>query len=127
MDGASLQGLDRQLEDGVTSKELREPNHNSDTNKIVDDAMRTHGKSDNFDADIPDGGYGWVVVACMFLQNAATWGVNTAFGVYLSFYRKTNFFPGASNTQFAVIGGLSISLALASVILYSPSHSLHPC
>jgi hypothetical protein len=25
----------------------------------------------------PDGGYGWVCVACVFLINAHTWGVNS--------------------------------------------------
>ncbi|KZT32840.1 MFS general substrate transporter [Sistotremastrum suecicum HHB10207 ss-3] len=69
-------------------------------------------------ADVPpDGGYGWVVIACLFFQNATTWGVNTAFGVFLSFYRKVDFFPGATDTQYAFIGGLSISLALFSAPL----------
>ena len=27
--------------------------------------------------DPPDGGYGWVCVACVFLINAHTWGVNS--------------------------------------------------
>lgn len=25
----------------------------------------------------PDGGYGWVCVACLFVMNAHTWGVNS--------------------------------------------------
>lgn len=25
----------------------------------------------------PDGGYGWVVVACVFMINAHTWGINS--------------------------------------------------
>lgn len=31
-------------------------------------------------ADLPDGGYGWVCVACVFLINAHTWGVNSVSG-----------------------------------------------
>ena len=28
----------------------------------------------------PDGGYGWVCVACCFLINAHTWGINSSYG-----------------------------------------------
>lgn len=38
----------------------------------------------------PDGGYGWVIVGCIFMSSAATWGVNSTFGVFLSFYTKNN-------------------------------------
>jgi hypothetical protein len=27
----------------------------------------------------PDGGYGWVIVACTFIINAHTWGVNSVY------------------------------------------------
>lgn len=27
--------------------------------------------------DVPDGGYGWVCVACVFWINAHTWGINS--------------------------------------------------
>ena len=30
----------------------------------------------------PDGGYGWCCVACVFLINAHTWGVNSVFFSY---------------------------------------------
>lgn len=30
----------------------------------------------------PDGGYGWVCVACYFLINAHTWGINTVSSLY---------------------------------------------
>lgn len=30
----------------------------------------------------PDGGYGWVCVACCFLINAHTWGINSSYGSY---------------------------------------------
>ncbi|KIJ46137.1 hypothetical protein M422DRAFT_46225 [Sphaerobolus stellatus SS14] len=60
----------------------------------------------------PDGGYGWIIVICAFWANAVTWGVNSAFGVYLSFYTTNNFFPGATNIDFAFIGGLSVGCAM---------------
>ncbi|PQE25913.1 hypothetical protein CJF30_00000649 [Rutstroemia sp. NJR-2017a BBW] len=60
----------------------------------------------------PDGGYGWVCVACVFLINAHTWGVNSSYGIFLSHYLSSNTFPGASSLEYAFVGGLSISLAL---------------
>lgn len=60
----------------------------------------------------PDGGYGWVCVACTFFINAHTWGINSSYGVFLAHYLDSNYYPGASALEFAFIGGLSISQAL---------------
>ncbi|KAF2813301.1 uncharacterized protein BDZ99DRAFT_568524 [Mytilinidion resinicola] len=61
----------------------------------------------------PDGGYGWVCVAAIFCINAHTWGLNSSYGVFLAHYLSTNTFPGATRLEFAFIGGLSVSMALA--------------
>jgi MFS family permease len=60
----------------------------------------------------PDGGYGWVVTACVFFINAHTWGVNSAWGVFLAHFLAESTFEGATHLQYALIGGLSISQAL---------------
>ena len=83
----------------------------------------------------PNGGYGWVCVACVLMINAHTWGINSvssrrtpspfpslspkshphpvqSFGVFLAYYLTHNTYPGATPFQFAFIGGLSISQAL---------------
>ncbi|KAF2452407.1 major facilitator superfamily domain-containing protein [Lineolata rhizophorae] len=60
----------------------------------------------------PNGGYGWVCVACVFIVNGHTWGLNSSYGVFLAHYLSTNTFPNASPLDFAFIGGLSISMAL---------------
>lgn len=60
----------------------------------------------------PNGGYGWVCVACCFWINAHTWGVNSSYGVFLAYYLDNNYYPGASALEFAFVGGLSISMAL---------------
>ncbi|KUL92350.1 hypothetical protein ZTR_02290 [Talaromyces verruculosus] len=59
----------------------------------------------------PDGGYGWVCVLCVFLVNAHTWGINSSYGVFLAHYLTENTFPGASDLDFAFVGGLSLSMA----------------
>ncbi|KAJ5482663.1 hypothetical protein N7539_006109 [Penicillium diatomitis] len=60
----------------------------------------------------PDGGYGWVCVACVFWINAHTWGINSSYGVFLSHYLSHNVFPNTSALSYAFTGGLSISCAL---------------
>ncbi|CZT05034.1 related to protein MCH2 (monocarboxylate permease homolog) [Rhynchosporium agropyri] len=60
----------------------------------------------------PDGGYGWLVVACVCLINAHTWGINSSYGVFLAYYLDYDTFPGASALEYAFVGGLSISMAL---------------
>ncbi|KAF7596882.1 hypothetical protein BBP40_011927 [Aspergillus hancockii] len=56
-----------------------------------------------------EGGYGWVCVVAMLLITAHTWGINGAFGVYLSHYLHNHTFPGTSELTYSFIGGLSIS------------------
>lgn len=60
----------------------------------------------------PDGGYGWVCVACNFFINMHTWGLNSSYGVFLAYYLAHDYFPNSSPLQFAFVGGLSISQAL---------------
>ncbi|KAL4862709.1 hypothetical protein BDV12DRAFT_39409 [Aspergillus spectabilis] len=60
----------------------------------------------------PDGGYGWVCVACVFWINAHTWGINSSYGVFLSHYLSNDVFPNTTPLMYAFTGGLSISCAL---------------
>ncbi|PYH42114.1 MCT family MFS transporter [Aspergillus saccharolyticus JOP 1030-1] len=66
-----------------------------------------------YEQDVPpDGGYGWVCVACVFWINAHTWGINSSYGVFLSYYLSHDVFPNTSDLSYAFTGGLSISCAL---------------
>ena len=60
----------------------------------------------------PDGGYGWICVVCNFLINGHTWGINSTYGVFLSYYLSHDYFPNTSPLVYAFIGGLSISQAM---------------
>ncbi|OAP59401.1 hypothetical protein AYL99_06699 [Fonsecaea erecta] len=62
----------------------------------------------------PNGGYGWVCTACVFLINAHTWGLNSAWGIFLAHYLSDPAFQHASHLEYALIGGLSISQSLLS-------------
>ncbi|KAF3909033.1 hypothetical protein ABW21_db0200770 [Orbilia brochopaga] len=62
----------------------------------------------------PDGGYGWVCVACAMFLNICSWGINGSFGVYLSFYltHEPPLYPKATALNYAFIGGLIIGCAM---------------
>ncbi|EFQ96678.1 Mch2p [Nannizzia gypsea CBS 118893] len=82
------------------------------------------GLSEKVAGDIPpEGGYGWVCVACAGLINANTWGVNSSYGVFLSYYLENDIFPNTSPIEYAFTGGLSMSCCL----LISPlvTHMVH--
>ncbi|CCH43278.1 putative transporter [Wickerhamomyces ciferrii] len=63
----------------------------------------------------PDGGYGWLCCACVTIMNFATWGVNCGFGIFLSFYLENDVFPGATPTDYALVGGILAFLTLALI------------
>ena len=114
-----------------------------DTIELVDAArMQSHGlqspSSRQLDADAPqdavsaedvppNGGYGWVCTAAVFMANAHSWGLNSvsssrglhcdtnlvqAWGVFLAHYLANSTFKDASRVEYALIGGLSISQSL---------------
>ncbi|KAL2879086.1 hypothetical protein SGCOL_005506 [Colletotrichum sp. CLE4] len=60
--------------------------------------------------EFKEGGYGWVVVGCVFLINAHTWGLNSSYAVFLAYYLNSGAFPGASPISLAFVGGLSFSV-----------------
>ncbi|OCL09009.1 hypothetical protein AOQ84DRAFT_275211, partial [Glonium stellatum] len=68
----------------------------------------------------PDGGYGWVCVACVFTINDFTWGVVAWYGVFPAPYLTHGIFPEATSLHYAFIGGLDfgVSMLVASPVTY---------
>lgn len=54
----------------------------------------------------------WQAILAMLLV-FLTWGANAAFGVFLNYYMSNSLFPGATNYDFALIGGIVVFLAQA--------------
>lgn len=78
-----------------------------------DVAVDSEQQPDSKPIDVPpDGGYGWVCVACNFWINACTWGINSTYAVFLAYYLSHNYFPNTSALAYAFIGGTSISMAM---------------
>ncbi|KAI0136268.1 major facilitator superfamily transporter [Xylariales sp. AK1849] len=63
-------------------------------------------------AEFKEGGYGWVVVLATALLNCHTWGLNSAFAVFLAYYLRNNILEGATPLGFAFTGCISISISL---------------
>ncbi|TKA41464.1 hypothetical protein B0A49_13566, partial [Cryomyces minteri] len=61
----------------------------------------------------PDGGYGWVVAGAVSTLNCFTWGVAATYGVYLAYYLTSKEFPEATSLDYAFIGSLNFSVAMA--------------
>lgn len=59
-----------------------------------------------------EGGYGWVIVFAVFLLNFSTWGMNSGFAVYFSYYLNNNTFQGATRIDYSVIGGCAFGVGL---------------
>ncbi|KUJ06752.1 MFS general substrate transporter [Mollisia scopiformis] len=68
-----------------------------------------------------DGGYGWMCVFCVFLINSNTWGLDFAYGVFLDYFLTHNHYPGATALDYALIGGISISMSLVITPLINTS------
>ncbi|KAM0417247.1 hypothetical protein ACHAPT_012758 [Fusarium lateritium] len=61
--------------------------------------------------DEEDSRHGWVIVGCVFAINTVTWGMNTTYGVYISYYIAHDYFEGATYLRYAFVGGLSVAFA----------------
>ncbi|KAJ2008806.1 hypothetical protein GGI04_000970 [Coemansia thaxteri] len=65
----------------------------------------------------PDGGYGWVVVACSFLLEFFAEGPISAFGVFQEYYVNERFKGHTSNATISLVGVLSGScMAILGVV-----------
>ncbi|KAF2227829.1 major facilitator superfamily domain-containing protein [Elsinoe ampelina] len=104
----------------VTSNPAKTPLDVKDEEKIVEQVAPPPSTAAVVapEYDIPDGGYGWVCIACVAMVNFNTWGCATSYGIYLAYYLNANIFPGASALDFALIGGLqfAISMLLAPIV-----------
>jgi MFS family permease len=95
----------------------------SSSDKTIDVEHPNTVSEDKTEDQPPNGGYGWVCVACNFWINGHTWGINSTYGVFLGYYLSNNFFPGTSALDYAFIGGLSISMAM--LIAPLATHVIH--
>jgi MFS family permease len=61
--------------------------------------------------ELPNGGYGWVIVVCILALNACTWGVNTTYGVFSAYFLQNDYY-GGTQLDYSWVGGLSAAIAV---------------
>lgn len=106
-----------------TSSSPIDPPHLKTTSteeKLIDLSTTDNVQLSDSQFTIREGGYGWVNVVCSIFINASTWGVNTTFGVYFSYYLQHDYFTSATPMRYAYVGGLSV----ASCMLAAPFSNL---
>ncbi|KAK6464455.1 monocarboxylate transporter [Scheffersomyces coipomensis] len=59
-----------------------------------------------------NGGYSWVILCCTFSLTAASWGNNSGYGIYFSYYSNNHVYQGASTLDYAAIGGILFGTAI---------------
>lgn len=62
--------------------------------------------------EVPDGGYGWVVLFAFFLFNFCTWGANAGYAIYLTEYLDNNMFAGGTKLDYSAVGGIAFGVGL---------------
>lgn len=82
----------------------------------------TDESNDEDEDELPNGGYGWIIMLCLVGLNACTWGkgllrlsltvgINTTYGVFSSYFLEFNYYS-ASQLDYAWVGGLSAAMAV---------------
>ncbi|KAH3686415.1 hypothetical protein WICPIJ_002594 [Wickerhamomyces pijperi] len=98
-----------------------------DVEKCEESAENTNELAEpkNHIIEVPDGGYGWVVLFGVSLFSVSTWASNSAFSIYLAHYIEKGLFPGVSILNFAAIGGIGFGggLIFGNLILWLTHHT----
>ena len=100
--------------ENIKSEGFLEEDDDEDDETKRSAAAEDTGEYNTFDIENrpPDKGFwAWMAAACVLSINTFSWGANSAFGVYLSYYTTTDFFPGATMEQYVMIGGLGLGLS----------------
>ncbi|KIW28151.1 uncharacterized protein PV07_07833 [Cladophialophora immunda] len=91
----------------------------TETETVINPQLRYEPETRNHDElePPPDGGYGWVCLACCFAINCFTWGSVASYGVFLSYYLTVDAFPESRPLDYAFIGSFNFGVAMLAAPL----------
>lgn len=101
---------------GSSNTEFNSNDGHDQTYRSLESEMAVYDEKTPVAPVIYDGGYGWVIVMGVFLLNFSTWGMNSGFAVFFSYYLNNNTFEGATKLDYSAIGGFAFGIGL----LFSP-------
>lgn len=66
------------------------------------------------DSGVPDkfSGPGLLAIIAVFFFNICSWGANSGYSIYLSYYLNSSLFPDVAKVDFGIIGGLNFGSGL---------------
>ncbi|GMF70147.1 unnamed protein product [[Candida] boidinii] len=74
--------------------------------KIIENKFNDSGVPDKFS------GPGLLAIIAVFFFNVCSWGANSGYSIYLSYYLNSNLFPDVARVDFGIIGGLNFGSGL---------------
>ncbi len=78
MDALPVKGYpEKESPQNLSSKPASGSSDDSSSDTDVEATAAPLTRVKTIDDECPDGGYGWVCVACVFMINAHTWGINS--------------------------------------------------
>ncbi|KAK6462318.1 monocarboxylate transporter [Scheffersomyces coipomensis] len=106
--------------DQLRSLELtREADDSQEDSNVAKESIDVEKQIVTEDRSI-DRGYAWVICFASFLINFASWGQNSGFAIYFSYYLNNDTFKGATKMDYSFIGGIAfgVGLSFSPVINY---------
>lgn len=111
LQASSLCTVENSTNDGVKFVGISSNNSICSTSFYANDSDEENKDTENYDPKVPDGGWGWVIVAASFILSMIADGISFSFG--LLFIEFLDYF-GESKAKTSWIGGLFMSVPLMS-------------
>lgn len=95
------------LKKGIDKKK---PDDFVEVSNLKDEEKGENGPQSQYQLPPTDKGYAWIICLVELGATIATWGLSSAFGVFISFWLNNNTFSGADPLNYALSSSITVSL-----------------